>query len=364
MAGNSYGILYRITTFGESHGSGVGVVIDGCPAGLDLDLGHIQLQLNRRKPGQSKIVTQRKEDDEFQVLSGLFENKTTGTPLTFFVPNTNQRPRDYDHVKNTYRPSHADLTYDLKYGHRDYRGGGRSSARETIGRVIAGAVAIQILQKLGVEIISYVQSVGSLSIPKDATLDFSSIEENDVRCPHAETAQAMIDCIKAIKKEGDSIGGTIHTIVRGCPLGLGDPAFDKLPADLAKAMMSINAAKGFEIGSGFKGTKMKGSEHNDVIVHDGDKISTLTNHAGGTLGGISNGMDIYFNTAFKPVATIMKDQQSIDSDGNTVDFQGRGRHDPCVLPRAVPIVEAMTAITLLDHYLRQRVIKLDEALLQ
>jgi chorismate synthase len=352
MAGNTFGKLFKVTTFGESHGKGIGVVIDGCPAGITLDLAYIQNQLNRRKPGQSKIVTQRKEADEFEILSGTFEGKTTGTPLTLFIANTNQKPKDYEHIKDKFRPSHADFTYAKKYINRDYRGGGRSSARETAARVAAGAIAQQILEQKGVKITAYVSQVGPLVIQQAReALDFSLIEQTPVRCPDLSSAQEMESYIKKIKKEGDTTGGVVSCLIQGCPVGLGEPIFDRLHAELGKAMLSINACKGFQYGSGFEGVSMRGSEHNDIFVNDNGNIKTTSNYSGGIQGGISNGMDIYFRTAFKPVATIMRPQSSIDVDGNAVTVTGKGRHDPCVVPRAVPIVECMAALVLLDYYL-------------
>lgn len=349
MAGNTFGNRFRVTTFGESHGAAIGGVIDGCPAGVSLNLEQIQQELDRRKPGQSKIVTQRKEADEVRFLSGIFEGKTTGTPIGFIIENTNSKSQDYEHIKDTYRPSHADYVYDEKYGHRDYRGGGRSSARETACRVVAGAIAKQVLSN--VKITAYVASVGDIAVEKQySELDFNTIEQNPVRCADPIIAVQMEDLIKSVKKDGDSIGGTIICVVENVPIGLGEPVFDRLDADLAKAMLGINAVKGVEFGSGFEGTKLRGSQHNDVILPDG---TTKTNNAGGIVGGISNGMDIYFKVAFKPTATLMKDQQSINSLHEVVTVQGKGRHDACVLPRAVPIVEAMTAITLLDFYIEQ-----------
>lgn len=347
MAGNSFGKLFRLTTFGESHGPAIGGVIDGCPSGLELDFDAIQSDLNRRKPGQSNIVTQRKEDDEVEFLSGIFEGKTTGTSIGFIIKNTNQKSKDYSHIKDVFRPSHADFTYEKKYGNRDYRGGGRSSARETACRVVAGAIAKQLLSN--VSIMAYTSSVGNIYLRKPyQDLDFSQVESNDVRCPDAETAEKMIERIKEIRKEGDTIGGTVTCVIKNAPVGLGEPVFDKLHADLGKAMLSINAVKGFEYGSGFCGTEMKGSEHNDLFNEDG---TTKTNLSGGVQGGISNGMDIYFRVAFKPVATIMQEQDTIDSEGKKVKMHGKGRHDPCVVPRAIPIVEAMAALVLADFYL-------------
>ncbi len=347
MAGNSFGKLFNLTTFGESHGVAIGGVIDGCPPGVLIDFEAIQKEMNRRKPGQSSIVTQRKEPDEVKFLSGIFEGKTTGTPIGFIIENANQKSHDYSHIKDSYRPSHADYVYDKKYGHRDYRGGGRSSARETASRVVAGAIAKQVLKN--VKINAYTSSVGDIFLEKPyQDLDFNKIESNDVRCPDDATSKKMIERIKEIRKEGDTIGGTITCVLQNVPVGLGEPAFDKLHAELGKAMLSINAVKGFEYGSGFCGAKMKGSEHNDIFNPDG---TTKTNLSGGIQGGISNGMDIYFRVAFKPVATIMQKQDTIDKDGNIVEMQGKGRHDPCVIPRAVPIVEAMAALVLADYYL-------------
>lgn len=347
MAGNTFGRMFRLTTFGESHGEAIGGVIDGCPSGIMLDMDAVQNELNRRKPGQSAIVTQRKEADEVQFLSGIFEGKTTGAPIGFIVPNTNQKSEDYSHIKDVYRPSHADYTYEKKYGIRDYRGGGRSSARETVSRVVGGAIAKQLMPD--VKINAFVSSVGDIFINKPyQALDFSLTESNAVRCPDVATAAKMEDYIKEVRKAGDTVGGTITCVLQNVPVGLGEPVFDKLHAELGKAMLSINAVKGFEYGSGFCGARMKGSEHNDLFNPDG---STKSNLSGGIQGGISNGMDIYFRVAFKPVATIMQAQQTIDSKGNEVEMKGRGRHDACVVPRAVPIVEAMAALVLADFYL-------------
>jgi chorismate synthase len=346
MAGNTFGRIFTLTTFGESHGPAIGGVIDGCPPGIEINFDAIQHELNRRRPGQSSIVTQRKEPDEVQFLSGIFEGKTTGAPIGFMVPNTNQKSDDYSHIKDVYRPSHADYTYDKKYGVRDYRGGGRSSARETISRVVGGAIAKQVMPQITIN--AFTSSVGDIFIDKPyQDLDFSLIESNAVRCPDAASAAKMEDYIKEIRKQGDTVGGTITCVIKNVPVGLGEPVFDKLHAELGKAMLSINAVKGFEYGSGFCGAKMKGSEHNDLFNTDG---STKSNLSGGIQGGISNGMDIYFRVAFKPVATIMQTQETIDSSGNIVQMQGRGRHDPCVVPRAVPIVEAMAALVLADFY--------------
>ena len=350
MSGNIYGTLFRLSTYGESHGPAIGGVIDGCPAGIKLDLDAIQNDLNRRKPGQSSIVTQRKEPDEVSFYSGIFEGKTTGTPIGFAIHNTNQKSNDYSHIKDSYRPSHADYVYDVKYGIRDYRGGGRSSARETASRVVAGAIAKQFLSPMDIQ--AYVSGVGTLSLDSHPSeIDFSSVEQNPVRCPDPKMANEMERYIKQIRKEGDTVGGVITCIIKNVPVGLGEPVFDKLHAELSKAMLSINAVKGFEYGSGFKGTQMKGSEHNDLFNSDG---TTQTNRSGGIQGGISNGMDIYFNVAFKPVATIMQNQQTINSQGVKVEMLGKGRHDPCVVPRAVPIVEAMSALVLADFMLLKR----------
>ena len=350
MSGNTFGKLFKITTFGESHGKALGGVIDGCPAGLNIDTDAIQNELNRRKPGQSSIVTQRKEPDTVEFYSGIFEGKTTGTPIGFAIHNTNQKSHDYSHIKDSYRPSHADYTFDKKYGVRDYRGGGRSSARETASRVVAGAVAKQVLSDIKIN--AFVSSVGDIFIDKPyQALDFSKTETNPVRCPDEASAEKMEAYIKQIRKEGDTVGGTVTCVLQNVPVGLGEPVFDKLHADLGKAMLSINAVKGFEYGSGFCGAKMKGSEHNDLFNADG---STKSNLSGGIQGGISNGMDIYFRVAFKPVATIMQKQDTLDNQGNIVEMIGKGRHDPCVVPRAVPIVEAMAALVLADNYLINR----------
>ena len=354
MSGNTFGTLFKVSTFGESHGPAIGGVIDGCPAGIELDLEAIQKDLDRRKPGQSAIVTQRKEPDEVTFFSGLFEGKTTGTPIGFAIHNTNQKSKDYSHIQDTYRPSHADYVYDEKYGIRDYRGGGRSSARETASRVVAGAIAKQFLAPVTLN--AYVSAVGSLSLDTHPSeVDVSFIEKNPVRCPDPKMAEAMETYIKQIRKEGDTVGGVVSCIIKNVPVGLGEPAFDKLHAELGKAMLSINAVKGFEYGSGFTGTQMKGSEHNDLFNTDG---TTQTNRSGGIQGGISNGMDIYFNVAFKPVATIMQNQETINSKGEAVAMQGKGRHDPCVVPRAVPIVEAMAALVLADFSLLKRTNKI------
>lgn len=356
MAGNSFGNIFKLTTFGESHGAAIGGVIDGCPAGVNIDFDAIRKEMQRRKPGQSAIVTQRKEEDEVKFLSGIFEGKTTGTPIGFVIENTDHKTKDYRHIKDVYRPSHADYTYDKKYGIRDYRGGGRSSARETACRVVAGAIAKQILPQIKIN--AFVSSVGEIFIDKPyQDLDFDKIEDNPVRCPDSKTAEKMEAFIREVRKQGDTVGGTITCVIQNVPIGLGAPVFDKLHAELGKAMLSINAVKGFEYGSGFCGTKMKGSEHNDVFNPDG---STKTNLSGGIQGGISNGMDIYFRVAFKPVATIMQKQQTIDKDGNAVEMQGKGRHDPCVVPRAIPIVEAMAALVLADYWLMDKTSKISE----
>ena len=353
MAGNTFGNLFKLTTFGESHGVAIGGVIDGCPSGIDLDFDKIQEELNRRKPGQSSIVTQRKEPDAVDFHSGIFEGKTTGTPIGFAIFNTNQKSHDYGHIKDSYRPSHADYVYDKKYGFRDYRGGGRSSARETASRVVAGAIAKQFVK--GITFDAYVSQVGELQLNKNyKELDFSLTESNPVRCPDPAMAEKMENYIKEVRKEGDTIGGVISCVIKNVPIGLGEPAFDKLHAELGKAMLSINAVKGFEYGSGFEGVKMKGSNHNDKFNSDG---TTQTNYSGGIQGGISNGMDIYFKVAFKPVATVIQPYETIDKDGNMVKTQGKGRHDPCVVPRAVPIVEAMAALVIADYMLLNRTIK-------
>jgi len=347
MSSNTFGNIFTLTTFGESHGDSIGGIIDGCPSGQKINIDLVQTDLNRRKPGQSKIVTQRKEDDKVEILSGLFEGKTTGTPIGFIIKNKDHKSTDYSHIKESYRPSHADYVYEKKYGNRDYRGGGRSSARETACRVVAGSIAKQIL--INIQINAYVSKVGSVSINKPHTeLDFNNIEKNNVRCPDLSTAKEMEELIMKVRKDGDTVGGVITCVIKNTPLGIGEPVFKKLHSELGAAMLSINAVKGFEYGSGFDGTQMRGSQHNDIINPDG---TTKTNNSGGIQGGISNGMDIYFNVAFKPVATIMKNQESIDSEGKKTTIKGRGRHDPCVVPRAVPIVEAMAALVILDYIL-------------
>ncbi|MCF8320168.1 MAG: chorismate synthase [Flavobacterium sp.] len=351
MSGNTIGKLFKLTTFGESHGEALGGIIVGCPSGIKLDFDAINLEMSRRKPGQSSIVTQRKEEDNIQFMSGIFEGKTTGTSIGFLIQNTDQKSQDYSDIKNTYRPSHADYVYEKKYGIRDYRGGGRSSARETASRVVAGAIAKQIIPSIKIN--AFVSSIGDIYLNKPyQNLDFSKIESNVVRCPDSETAAKMEQLIRETKKDGDTVGGTITCVIQNVPIGLGEPVFDKLHADLGKAMLSINAVKGFEYGSGFCGAQMKGSEHNDLYNPDG---TTKTNLSGGIQGGISNGMDIYFRVAFKPVATLIQKQEVLDNQGNIVELQGKGRHDPCVLPRAVPIVEAMAALVLADFYLINKI---------
>lgn len=351
MAGNSYGTLFKLTTFGESHGEALGGIIDGCPPGIVLDFEAIQKEMHRRKPGQSTLVSQRKEEDEVQFLSGIFEGKTTGTPIGFIIQNTNQKSDDYSHIKDSYRPSHADYVYEKKYGIRDYRGGGRSSARETASRVAAGAIAKQVISNIKIN--AFVSSVGEIFIDKPyQSLDFSVAETNAVRCPDYDTAQKMEEYIKEIKKQGDTVGGTITCVIQNVPVGLGEPVFDKLHAELGKAMLTINAVHGFEYGSGFCGAKMKGSEHNDLYNEDG---TTKTNLSGGIQGGISNGMDIYFRVAFKPVATLLQKQEVLTNKATIEEQQGKGRHDACVVPRAVPIVEAMAALVLTDFYLINKI---------
>ncbi|WAL62739.1 chorismate synthase [Thermocoleostomius sinensis] len=354
--GNTFGHLFRITTFGESHGGGVGVIIDGCPPRLEISIDEIQFELDRRRPGQSKITTPRKEADQCEVLSGLFEGKTLGTPIAILVRNKDTRPQDYSEMAHTYRPSHADATYDAKYGIRNWQGGGRSSARETIGRVAAGAIAKKILKQAGVEIIGYVKRIKDLegAVNPD-TVTLEQVESNIVRCPDADCAERMIDLIEQIGRQGDSIGGVVECVARGVPAGLGMPVFDKLEADLAKGVMSLPASKGFEIGSGFAGTLLTGSEHNDEFYTDEQgQIRTVTNRSGGVQGGISNSENILIRVAFKPTATIRKEQRTVTTDGTETVLAAKGRHDPCVLPRAVPMVEAMMAIVLCDHLLRQR----------
>ena len=355
MAGNTFGKLFKLTTFGESHGEALGGIIDGCPAGIELNFEAIQHEMQRRKPGQSSIVTQRKEADQVQFLSGISEGKTTGTPIGFIIPNTNQKSEDYSHIKDSYRPSHADYVYEKKYGIRDYRGGGRSSARETVSRVVGGAVAKQIIPEIKIN--AFVSSVGEIFIDKPyQDLDFSLTESTAVRCPDLATAEKMETYIKEIKKQGDTVGGTVTCIIQNVPIGLGEPVFDKLHAELGKAMLSINAVKGFELGSGFCGARMKGSDHNDLYNADG---TTKTNLSGGIQGGISNGMDIYFRVAFKPVATLIQKQEVLTKTGELIEQQGKGRHDPCVVPRAVPIVEAMAALVVADYVLLNKASNID-----
>lgn len=352
MYNNTFGTLFRLTSFGESHGKAVGGVIDGFPAGIAIDTDFIQQELNRRRPGQSSITTPRKEADAVEVLSGIFDGVSTGCPIGFVVWNTNQHSSDYDNMKDVFRPSHADYTYTQKYGIRDHRGGGRSSARETISRVVAGALAKLALRQLGIRITAYTAQVGPLRVDKPYTeLDLSNIEQNSVRCPDPEMVQRMEELIYKTKGEGNTIGGVITCVIQGCPAGLGQPVFGKLHAALGSAMLSINAAKGFEYGQGFGSMDQKGSEQNDLFFNDNGHISTRTNRSGGIQGGISNGQDIYFNVAFKPVATVLMEQQTVDIHGNDTILKARGRHDACVLPRAVPVVEAMAAMTLLDQYL-------------
>jgi len=353
MAGNSFGTIFRLTSFGESHGKAIGGIIDGCPSKLVLDFDFIQQELSRRRPGQSELTTSRDEGDHAEFLSGIFEGKTTGAPIAFIIPNKDARPGDYDHLKDVFRPSHADFTYEKKYGIRDYLGGGRSSARETAVRVVAGAIAKQILKKTGITVLGYVSGIGEIHLT-DRPVEITSqlVENSPVRCPVPGFSKKMEKLIQQTGEQGDTLGGIIECSIMGVPAGLGEPVFDKLNADLAKAMLSINAVKGFELGSGFEGAKMKGSGHNDIFETRDGKISTKTNYSGGIQGGISNGEEIYFRVAFKPVATIQKEQQTINQDGDTVMIHGKGRHDICVVPRAVPIVEAMAALVLVDHYLR------------
>jgi chorismate synthase len=351
MAGSTFGTLYRLTTFGESHGVAIGGIIDGVPSNILLDLDKIQRELDRRKPGQSAIVTQRKESDTVQFLSGVFEGKTTGTPIGFIIPNDDQKSGDYEHLKDSFRPSHADFTFEKKYGIRDYRGGGRSSARETASRVVAGAIAKQILDSLGIEFSTYVDQVGSIRLNDSSFFLMDAIESNPVRCPDLKTAERMEELIREVRKDGDTIGGCVKCMIINVPVGLGEPVFDKLHAELGKAMFSINAVKGVEFGSGFSAIEMRGSDHNDLFNADS---TTKTNNSGGIQGGISNGMPIEFRVAFKPVATLIKSQSTINSKGETIELEGKGRHDACVVPRAVPIVEAMAAIVILDFYLRNK----------
>ncbi len=355
MAGSSFGTLFKLTTFGESHGTAIGGIIDGVPANFPLDIPAIQLELDRRKPGQSSLVTQRKESDTVQFLSGIFEGKTLGSPIGFIILNENQKEADYAHLKDTFRPSHADFTFEKKYGIRDYRGGGRSSARETASRVVAGALAKQVLNSIGIKFSTFVDQVGDIRFHSDAFFALNEIESNLVRCPDKNLATKMENLIREVRKEGDTIGGVISCVIQGVPAGLGEPVFDKLPAELGKAMLSINAVKAFEIGSGMESIAMRGSQHNDLFNEDG---TTQTNYSGGIQGGISNGMPIHFRVAFKPVATIMQTQESINTQGDKIELEGKGRHDACVVPRAVPIVEAMAALVILDFYLRNKSVHL------
>ncbi len=349
MAGNSFGNFFKLTSFGESHGKAVGGVIEGVLPGVEIDEDFIQSELNRRRPGQSKITTPRDEKDKVEILSGVMEGKATGTPIGFLIWNADQRSKDYSNIKDIYRPSHADYTYQSKYGIRDYRGGGRSSARETIARVVAGAIAKLILKHYGVEINAYTSQVGTIKLEKSYTeLDLSLTEDNIVRCPDADVAQKMIDYIDQVRMDKDSVGGVITCVIKNSPVGLGEPVFDKFHAEMGKAMLSINAVKGFEYGMGFKSTEMKGTEHNDIFYMEGDRVRTKTNRSGGVQGGITNGEDIYMNVAFKPIATILKEQQTVNKQGEEVSTTVKGRHDPCVLPRAVPIVEAMAAMVMVD----------------
>ena len=355
MAGSSFGTLFKLTTFGESHGTAIGGIIDGVPANFPLDIPAIQNELDRRKPGQSSLVTQRKESDTVQFLSGIFEGKTLGSPIGFIILNENQKEADYAHLKDTFRPSHADFTFEKKYGIRDYRGGGRSSARETASRVVAGALAKQVLNSVGIKFSTFVDQVGDIRFHSDEFFALKEIESNLVRCPDKNVAEKMENLIREVRKEGDTIGGVISCVIKGVPAGLGEPVFDKLPAELGKAMLSINAVKAFEIGSGMESIAMRGSQHNDLFNEDG---TTQTNYSGGIQGGISNGMPIHFRVAFKPVATIMQTQASINTQGDKIELEGKGRHDACVVPRAVPIVEAMAALVILDFYLRNKSVHL------
>lgn len=355
MAGNSFGSVFKLSTFGESHGVAIGGIIDGCPAGLEIDLSFVQSELDRRKPGQSAITTQRKESDTVEFISGIFEGKTTGTPIGFTIKNEDQKTKDYTHLKDTFRPSHADFTYEQKYGNRDYRGGGRSSARETACRIVAGAIAKLLLKRENIRISAFVKQVGKVKLEKNFNeLDLSKTDTNSIRCPDEATALQMISYIEDIKKQGDSVGGIIQCVIQNTPIGLGEPVFDKLHAVLGHAMLSINAVKGFEIGSGFDSVHFKGSELNDVFISEGTNIKTRSNNSGGVQGGISNGMPIYFNVAFKPVATILQKQNSVNKLGEKVSIEGKGRHDACVLPRAVPIVESMAALVITDFLLLNR----------
>ena len=359
MMRNTFGHIFTLTTFGESHGAGVGGVVDGFPAGIEVDTDFIQSELDRRKPGQSRITTGRQEGDVVELLSGVFEGKSTGCPIGFLVRNTNQHSGDYENVRNVFRPSHADFTYTQKYGLRDHRGGGRSSARETISRCVGGALAKLALRKLGIEVTAYTSQVGTIAIGRDYTrYDFTQIESNPVRCPDQEVAKQMEQLILDVKRDGDTIGGVVTCVIKGCPIGLGEPAFSKLHAELGAAMLGINAVKGFEYGEGFDGVGQRGSEQNDIFFSDNGKISTRTNHSGGIQGGISNGQDIYFRVLFKPVATQLRPQPTVTMQGEETELEVKGRHDPCVLPRAVPVVEAMAAMTVLDHYLLNETVTL------
>ena len=353
---NTFGNIFTLTTFGESHGEAIGGVVDGMPAGIDIDLDFIQQELDRRRPGQSKLTTSRQEADRVELLSGVFEGKSTGCPIGFIVRNTNQHSQDYENIRHLFRPSHADFTYQEKYGIRDHRGGGRSSARITISRCVGGALAKLVLRQKGITIQAYTSQVGTIALEKDYhRYDLSMTETNAVRCPDPEKAQQMADLITCVKAEGDTIGGIITCVIKGCPAGVGEPEFDKLHAALGQAMLSINAVKGFEYGAGFDGVTARGSEQNDVFTNEAGHITTRTNNSGGIQGGISNGQDIYFRVAFKPVATILTEQETIDKEGRPTTFTAQGRHDPCVLPRAVPVVEAMAAMTILDHILLRNV---------
>ena len=356
---NTFGNVFTLTTFGESHGIAVGGIVDGFPAGIDIDLDFVQKELSRRRPGQSHITTGRNEPDRVEFLSGIFEGKSTGAPIAFEVRNTNQHSQDYENMRSLFRPSHADFTYYNKYGIRDHRGGGRSSARITIARCVAGALAKLALRQLGISVWAYTSQVGNIALDRDYTkYDLNKIEDNIVRCPDAEKAKEMEDLITSVKADGDTIGGIITGVIKGCPVGLGEPEFDKLHAQLGAAMLSINAVKGFEYGDGFSGITARGSEQNDVFINKNNSISTITNHSGGIQGGISNGQDIYFRVAFKPVATLLREQNTVDIEGNATKLTARGRHDPCVLPRAVPIVESMAAMVILDNFLLNKTIKL------
>lgn len=355
---NTFGKLFRLTTFGESHGEAIGGVIDGCPAGINIDLDFIQNELDRRKPGQSIITTSRKEADKVEILSGVFDGISTGCPIGFIVRNANQKSSDYDNMKDIFRPSHADFTYYSKYGIRDHRGGGRSSARVTISRCVGGALAKLVLKQLGISVHAYTSQVGNITLDNDyRKYDLNTTEQNIVRCPDKDKAEEMISLISEVKSQGDTIGGTITCVIKGCPAGLGEPEFDKLNAALGCAMLSINAVKGIEFGAGFGMSSKRGSEVNDIFYNNNGQIATRTNNSGGIQGGISNGEDIYFRIAFKPVATLLKDQETVDKDGNEVTLKAKGRHDPCVLPRAVPIVEAMAAMTIFDQYMLSKSIK-------